>query len=225
MVGVSTTRPEGEVLPERTVENRSEHAKRLHRPHDGRADPVPACEERHRTEAEFRWANTEQMLGFRRLCKNPGCFGDDGDGQNDDRDTNEGEWPDQEICPVCGGQEHRRTTTSSGATIIGPCGCEVSPRPIPDGGLRYSTTDNVDVTDHARSRWSERAGVSRDVDDAWREAIPVHHPRAPLHSGLYTRYHPEGDVVLLAHRTTVLTVLDRHQPPQGRPGADPGGAV
>lgn len=293
---MSITRPTG--LPEHTVENRSEYAKNLHRPHGAHDEPVPACEERNRPEADFRLVRTEQMLGFRTPCQNPACFGEgpvdecNGDGDSDGR-------ADEDACPSCGGPERRREVTESGQAVIAPCGCEVSLQPmtdggertieacpecdyheinrrvptsalsphpssaakyrccncgaefdrpaerppknpnwglhealdeadqdaVPDGGVRFQTTDNVQVTDHARERWRERAGISCDVDDAWRDAIPIDHVSAPLHSGLYARYHRRGDVVLLAHRATVLTVLERRQPPQGRPGNKPGGVT
>lgn len=220
---MSITRPTSDV-PEHTVENRSEYAKNLHRPHGAHDDPVPACEERNRPEADFRLVRTEQMLGFRTPCQNPACFGEgpvdecNGDGDSDDR-------ADEDACPSCGGPERRREVTESGQAVIAPCGCEVSLQPMTDGGVRFQTTDNVQVTDHARERWRERAGISCDVDDAWRDAIPIDHVSAPLHSGLYARYHRRGDVVLLTHRATVLTVLERRQPPQGRPGNKPGGVT
>lgn len=208
-------------LPEHTVENRSEYAKNLHRPHDEFDEPVPACEERNRPEADFRLVRTEQMLGFRTPCRNPACFGEGPAGER----NGDGDGRDEDRCPSCGGPERRREVTEAGQAVIAPCGCEVSLRTMTDGGLRFSTTDNVEVTDHARDRWSERAGVDCDVDDAWRGAIPIEHPSAPLHSGMYARYHRRGDVVLLAHRATVLTVLERRQPPQGRPGNKPGGVT
>lgn len=79
----------------------------------------------------------------------------------------------------------------------------------------YRTTDRPRVVEHARDRWAERAADhDQTVDDAWREATPVHYG---VHNSLYLRYHVESDTLLLAERThtgaqavTVLkTVLSR----------------
>lgn len=359
-------------LPETTVENRAQYAKALHRPHGAHDEPVPACGERDRPEATFKYVPTERLLPFRTLCQNPACFGDDG---TPDEGT---EGP---TCPRCGEAERDRRTVEGRIAVVDPCGCEIAllpdggqqlvdacpecesadlherspespqsvlpadapgylckacrhefdepvqrpsteqlsglsktlaeadpddlatdggapdpdafriptiddldamrvahglsqkelsrragcepdrfnhilhhdidpqtatmrafldvlqaaepqapddverrgpkPRPstlagqldeadpdvIPDGGLRFTTTDNIFVSDHAREMWAERfPDADLAIGDAWREAEPIEHPTAPLLSGKYARCWDER-AVMIAQRHTLLTVF------------------
>jgi len=62
------------------------------------------------------------------------------------------------------------------------------------------------VSDHARGRFFERAGHSRNLLTVWREAEPVDYPSAQGRS--YARYHPGYDLVLLARWGELLTVIE-----------------
>lgn len=284
--------------PAHTVENRSQYGRRLHRPHGAYDRPVPACEERKRSDVEFRWVDTESMLAFRDLCENPACFGEDPNHPDGDDD---GDDDDRDRCPECGEPEEDRVNVRPSTAVVKPCGCEVAlravpdggqdltdacpdcnssrvterqpghplsnldenaptwrcrncgqgfeephrrpsvkvggePMPralleadpddiVPDGGLRYTTTDNLEVTNHAEDQWHDRTSAPCDVDDAWRDAVPIEHPSAPLQSGTYARfYEPEG-VVMLARGGALLTVFEPYEPPSTRPGNKPGGEV
>lgn len=76
-----------------------------------------------------------------------------------------------------------------------------------DDGVRFTTTDNIFVSDHAREQWAERfPDADCDVDDAWRAAESIEHPTAPLLSGKYARCW-EQRAVMIAQRRTLLTVF------------------
>lgn len=247
--------------PARTVENRSQYSRRLHRPHGAYDRPIPACEERKRDGVEFRWVDTESMLAFRDLCENPACFGADPshpDGDGDHDVVTDGGQDLTDACPECNSslvlerqpghplsnvdedaptwrcrncgagfeEPHRRPSVQVGGEPMPRALLDADPDDIvPDGGLRYTTTDNLEVTNHAEDQWHDRTSAPCDVDDAWRDAVPIEHPSAPLQSGTYARfYDPEG-VVMLARGGALLTVFEPYEPPSTRPGNKPGGEV
>lgn len=81
------------------------------------------------------------------------------------------------------------------------------------GGRQFSTTDNVEVTHHARRRWDERADTEIGPGNAWRIAEPIDHPEAPRQSARYTRFYEPDDIVLLAHRDRLVTVFCLEEDP------------
>lgn len=80
-------------------------------------------------------------------------------------------------------------------------------------GSQFTTTDNVEVTIHARHRWEERTDATVRLEDAWRTAEPISHPAAPRLSAKYTRFYEPEEVVLVAHHDTLVTVFCLDQDP------------
>ncbi|MDJ1433961.1 hypothetical protein [Halostagnicola sp. A-GB9-2] len=68
-----------------------------------------------------------------------------------------------------------------------------------------------EIPDHVQDRWPDRALIDDiDVDQAWREADPIHYPSA--HLGAVARYHRRSDTVILARQgaiTTCIELMDR----------------
>jgi len=61
------------------------------------------------------------------------------------------------------------------------------------------------VSEHARQRFSERAGELRNLFAVWYEARPINYPRA--RGQAYARYHVGYDLVLIAVWGKLLTVI------------------
>jgi hypothetical protein len=76
-------------------------------------------------------------------------------------------------------------------------------------GVTFSTTDNVDVTNHAERMWTQRFPAdSRSLRTVWQQATPVaNERRAPLLSARYTRVCPQSAALLITHHDRVVTVL------------------
>lgn len=63
------------------------------------------------------------------------------------------------------------------------------------------------VSGHVEDRWPDRALLEDvDVEDAWREADPIHYPSA--HRGAVARYHRRTDTVLLARQGGLVTCIE-----------------
>lgn len=73
--------------------------------------------------------------------------------------------------------------------------------------MRAATMGIHGTTDHARERWDERAPhAEADVDEAWKQAKPVHYPSASR--GAVARYHRPTDTVILARQGSIVTCID-----------------
>lgn len=66
-------------IPTTAIRSRSQFARRIHRQHSNRGEPMPACGEMYR-DTDFKECYPQTLLEFSRwrLCDNPEYFGEGG---------------------------------------------------------------------------------------------------------------------------------------------------